>query len=155
MPATITNEVFFGLLSLILALYFVLISNLILLNTYKTIAAFLDTHNQIFNNHKSEILSVKLTDTIGRTRSQATNRTNTIGHTRSQAMNRTNTIGQTRGRAMNRTNTIGQTRSRATNCTNTIGQTRSRAMNRTNTIGQTTLQAANCTKTNLISETIF
>ena len=141
MPATITNEVFFGLLSLILAFYFVLISNLILLNTFKTIAAFLDTHNQIFNNHKSEILSVNLTDTIGRTRGRATNRTNTIG--------------QTRSRATNCANTIGQTRSRATNCTNTIGQTRSRAMNRTNTIGQTTLQAANCTKTNLISETIF
>jgi hypothetical protein len=127
MPATITNEVFFGLLSLILASYFVLISNLVLLNTYKTIAAFLDTHNQIFNNHKSEILSVNLTDTIVRTRGQATNRTNTIGQTRSQAMNRTNTIVQTRGRAMNRTNTIGQT----------------------------TPQAANCTKTNLISEAIF
>ena len=141
MPATITNEVFFGLLSLILAFYFVLISNLILYNTYKSTADFLITYNQIFNNHKSEILSVKLTDTIGRTRSQATNRTNTIGHTRSQAMNRTNTIGQTRGRAMNRTNTIGQTRGRA--------------IIRTNTIGQTTPQAANCTKTNLISEAIF
>ena len=141
MPATITNEVFFGLLSLTLAFYFVLISNLILYNTYKSTAAFLDTYNQIFNNHKSEILSVKLTDTIGRTRSQATNRTNTIGHTRSQAMNRTNTIGQTRGRAMNRTNTIGQTRGRA--------------MIRTNTIGQTTPQVANCTKTNLICEAIF
>ena len=141
MPAIITNEVFFGLLSLILAFYLVLISNLVLLNTYKTTAAFLDTYNQIFNNHKSEILSVNLTDTIDRTRSQATNRTNTRGQTRSQATNRTNTIGQTRGQAMNRTNTIGQTR----------GQ----AMNRTNTIGQTTLQAANCTKTNLISEAIF
>ena len=141
MPATITNEVFFGLLSLILALYFVLISNLILLNTYKTIAAFLDTHNQIFNNHNSEILSVNLTDTIDRTRGRA--------------MNRTNTRGQTRGQAMNRTNTIGQTRSQVTNRTNTIGQTSTQAMNRTNTIGQTTLQAANCIKTNLISETIF
>ena len=51
MPAVITNEVFFGLLSLILAFYLVLISNLVLLNTYKTTAAFLDTYNQIFNNH--------------------------------------------------------------------------------------------------------
>ena len=127
MPATITNEVFFGLLSLILAFYFEISSNLVLLKTYKTTAAFLDTHNQIFNNHKSEILSVNITDTIDRTRGQATNRTNTIGQTRSQAMN----------------------------CTNTIVQTRDRAMNRTNTIVQTTPQAANCTKTNLISEAIF
>ena len=141
MPAIITNEIFFGLLSLILAFYLVLISNLVLLNTYKTTAAFLDTYNQIFNNHKSEILSVNLTDTIDRTRGRA--------------MNRTNTRGQTRGQAMNRTNTIGQTRSQVTNRTNTIGQTSTQAMNRTNTIGQTTPQAANCTKTNLISEAIF
>lgn len=53
MPATITNKVFFGLLSLILAFYFVISSNQVLLNTYKTIAAFLDTHNQIFNNHNN------------------------------------------------------------------------------------------------------
>ena len=53
MPATITNKVFFGLISLILAFYFVLISNLVFINTYKTIAAFLDTHNQIFNNHNN------------------------------------------------------------------------------------------------------
>ena len=127
MPATITNEVFFGLLSLTLAFYFVLISNLILYNTYKSTADFLKTYNQIFNNHKSEILSVNHIDTIDRTRGQAMNCTNTIGQTRSQATNRTNTIGQSRGRAMIRTNTIGQT----------------------------TPQAANCTKTNLISEAIF
>ena len=105
MPATITNKVFFGLLSLILAFYFVLISNLILYNTYKSTADFLITYNQIFNNHKSEILSVNHIDTIDRTRGQA--------------MNCTNTIGQTRGRAMIRTNTIGQTTPQVANCTKT------------------------------------
>ena len=53
MPAIITNEFSYGLFPLILSFCFVLISNLILLNTYKTIAAFLDTHNQILNNHNN------------------------------------------------------------------------------------------------------
>ena len=119
MPAIITNEVFFGLLSLILAFYFVLISNLILNNTYKSTADFLETYNQIYNNHKSRILPVNHTDTTDRTTAKAINRTNTIGQTTPQAINRMNTIGQTRGRAMNRTNTIGQTSPRAANCTKT------------------------------------
>ena len=71
MPAIITNEVFFGLLSLILALYFVLISNLILLNIYKTIAAFLDTHNQIFNNHNNISLANSQWFRNGQTSTQA------------------------------------------------------------------------------------
>ena len=127
MPAIITNEVFFGLFFLILTFYFVLISNLILDETYKTTAEFLETYNQIYKNHKSRILPVNHTDTTVRTTAKAINRTNTIGQTTPQAINRINTIGQTRGRAIN--------------CTNTIGQTRG--------------QAANCTKTNLISENIF
>ena len=127
MPAIITNEVFFGLLFLILAFYFVLISNLILDETYKTTTEFLKTYNQIYNNHKSRILPVNHTDTTDRTKAKAINHTDTIDQTTPQAINRMNTIGQTRGRAIN--------------CTNTIGQTRG--------------QAANCTKTNLISENIF
>ena len=119
MPAIITNEVFFGLLSLILAFYLVLISNLVLLYTYKTTAAFLDTYNQIFNNHKSEILSVNHTDTIDRTNNRASNHTDAINRTRGQAMNRTDTIGQTSSQASNRTDTIGQTSPRAANCTKT------------------------------------
>ena len=141
MPAIITDEVFFGLLSLILAFYFVLISNLILLNTYKTTAAFLEKYNQIFNNHKSEIHSAYYTVAIDRTSSRASNSIDTIGQTSSQAINRTNTIDQTSPWASNRTNTIDRTSSQA--------------MNRTNTIGQTTPQTANCTETNIFSETII
>ena len=105
MPAIITNEVFFGLLSLILAFYLVLISNLVLLNTYKTTAAFLEKYNQIFNNHKSEVLSVNHTDTIDRTSNRASNHTDAINRTRGQASNRTDTIGQTSPRAANCTKT--------------------------------------------------
>ena len=119
MPSIITNEFSYGLFPLILSFCFVLISNLILLNTYKTIAAFLDTHNQIFNNHKSEILSVNHTDTIDRTNNRASNHTDAINRTRGQAMNRTDTIGQTSSQASNRTDTIGQTSPRAANCTKT------------------------------------
>ena len=71
MPATITNKVFFGLISLILAFYFVLISNLVFLNTYKTIAAFLDTHNQIFNNHNNISLANSQWFRNGQTSTQA------------------------------------------------------------------------------------
>ena len=100
MPATITNEVFFGLLSLILALYFVLISNLILLNTYKTIAAFLDTHNQIFNNHNNNSL--------------AYNQGLRNGQTITQVMSPNSRNGQTSTRAMSPNSRNGQTSTRAT-----------------------------------------
>jgi hypothetical protein len=53
MPTIISDEVFFGILLLILAFYLVLISNLVLQNIYKKTDVFLKIHNQIHKTHNT------------------------------------------------------------------------------------------------------
>ena len=100
MPAVITNEVFFGLLSLILAFYLVLISNLVLLNTYKTTAAFLEKYNQIFNNHHNISLAYNQGLRNGQLSTRAISPNLRNGQTSTQAMSPNLRNGQTSTRAI-------------------------------------------------------
>ena len=113
MPATITNKVFFGLISLILAFYFVLISNLVFINTYKTIAAFLDTHNQIFNNHNNISLANSQWFRNGQTSTRAMSPSSRNGQTSTQAISPKSRNGQTSTQAMSPNVRNGQTSTRA------------------------------------------
>ena len=100
MPSIITNEFSYGLFPLILSFCFVLISNLILLNTYKTIAAFLDTHNQILNNHNNISLANSQWFRNGQTSTRAISPKSRNGQTSTQAMSPSSRNGQTSTQAM-------------------------------------------------------
>ena len=113
MPAIITNEFSYGLFPLILSFCFVLISNLILLNTYKTIAAFLDTHNQILNNHNNISLANSQWFRNGQTSTRAMSPNVRNGQTSTQAISPKSRNGQTSTQAMSPKSRNGQTSTQA------------------------------------------
>ena len=113
MPAIITNEFSYGLFPLILSFCFVLISNLVLLNTYKTIAAFLDTHNQIFNKHNNISLANSHWFRNGQTSTRAISPKSRNGQTSTRAISPNLRNRQTSTQAMSPNLRNGQTSTKA------------------------------------------